>query len=193
MRIFVELDDADWLRRKYETERLNAVEIARELGCTADTVYRAMRKHGIASRPKWQATRMAKSGCDLDEAKAAELYRAGASTTDLTKLFGSSSNTILAALKRQGVKTRSAREAQLIRRNVAARRMPKASAMVGVTARCAACGRSDGLELHHVDGDISNNADSNLLALCWEHHMLVELLVTRALQGAKLRGILNAL
>jgi hypothetical protein len=47
---FPELQDAGWLRRKYELEGLSSYAIAAELGCRPTTISRALRRHGIAAR-----------------------------------------------------------------------------------------------------------------------------------------------
>jgi hypothetical protein len=47
---FPELQEAGWLRQKYEVEGLSSYSIAAELGCRATTVSRALRRHGIAAR-----------------------------------------------------------------------------------------------------------------------------------------------
>jgi hypothetical protein len=47
---FPELQDAGWLRRKYELEGLSPYAIAVELGCRPNTVSRALRRHGITAR-----------------------------------------------------------------------------------------------------------------------------------------------
>jgi hypothetical protein len=47
---FPELQDAGWLRRKYEIDGLSSYSIAAELGCRANTVSRALHRHGIAAR-----------------------------------------------------------------------------------------------------------------------------------------------
>jgi hypothetical protein len=47
---FPELQDAGWLRRRYEVEGLSSYAIAVELGCRANSVSRALRRHGITAR-----------------------------------------------------------------------------------------------------------------------------------------------
>jgi hypothetical protein len=47
---FPELQDAGWLRRKYEVEGLSSHSIAAQLGCRANTVSRALQRHGIPAR-----------------------------------------------------------------------------------------------------------------------------------------------
>lgn len=34
---------------------------------------------------------------------------------------------------------------------------------------CTICGRS-GVQIHHIDGDLANNAEDNLIVLCLLHH-----------------------
>jgi hypothetical protein len=47
---FPELQEAGWLRQKYELEGLSSYSIAAELGCRATTVSRALRRHRITAR-----------------------------------------------------------------------------------------------------------------------------------------------
>jgi hypothetical protein len=47
---FAELQEAGWLRKKYEVEGLSSYAIAAELGCRATTVSRALRRHRITAR-----------------------------------------------------------------------------------------------------------------------------------------------
>jgi DNA-binding phage protein len=45
------LDDAEWLREQYVTLRRSSMQIASEVGVTAASVARALRRHGITVRP----------------------------------------------------------------------------------------------------------------------------------------------
>ena len=47
---FPELQDAGWLRAKYEAEGLSSYAIAKQLGCRPTTVSRALQRFGIAAR-----------------------------------------------------------------------------------------------------------------------------------------------
>jgi hypothetical protein len=47
---FPELQDASWLRTKYEAEGLSSYAIAKQLGCRPTTVSRALQRFGIAAR-----------------------------------------------------------------------------------------------------------------------------------------------
>jgi hypothetical protein len=47
---FPELQDAGWLRAKYEVEGLSSYAIAKQLGCRPTTVSRALQRFGIAAR-----------------------------------------------------------------------------------------------------------------------------------------------
>jgi hypothetical protein len=47
---FPELQEAGWLRHKYQVEGLSSYAIAAQLGCRATTVSRALRRHGIRAR-----------------------------------------------------------------------------------------------------------------------------------------------
>ena len=51
---YPELQDAEWLRRHYDEERMTMYDIADLLGCSDGTVYHAMRRHGIQARPNTQ-------------------------------------------------------------------------------------------------------------------------------------------
>jgi IS30 family transposase len=184
-----ELDDADWLAREYVGNLRPAGEIASELGCSKETIYRHLRRHGIPIRPKRRAMRLARNGVDFDDAAAAAMYQAGASASDIAVRLSASKTTVFGALERQGVKIRSKREAALRRRDTSQRRMPRPSRLVGELSRCAACGTQDSLEVHHVNADCSDGHPNNLMALCWEHHTLVEYLITQALLGIRRREV----
>ena len=45
-----EIDDAEWLQKKYHEEGLSCQDIADEVGCSDDTVLRSMNQHGIERR-----------------------------------------------------------------------------------------------------------------------------------------------
>jgi transposase-like protein len=45
------LDDREWLRARHLEEGLSCQQIAEALGCSAMTVHRALRQHGIGTRP----------------------------------------------------------------------------------------------------------------------------------------------
>lgn len=186
-----QLADAEWLSREYVNGLRTAADIASELGCHKETIYRWLRHHGIPVRPKRRAMRLARSGVDFDDAAAAAMYVAGASAGDIAVRLGASKTTVFGALHRQGVHVRSKREAGLRRRDASQRRMPRPSRLVGDLSQCAACGRQDSLEVHHVNADCSDDRSENLIALCWEHHVLVEYLITRALHGLRQRGVLE--
>ena len=47
---FPELQEASWLRHKYQLEGLSSYSIAAQLGCRATTVSRALRRHRITAR-----------------------------------------------------------------------------------------------------------------------------------------------
>ena len=180
------LKDAAWLRGEYVDKQRHARLIAEDVGCSKATVYRYLGIHGIPIRSKPQASRLAKSGVDLDEAQVARLYAEGYSTNDLEAMFRSSKGTILAAIRRQGVRVRSKQEAGALHRSAAGRRRPHPRHQVGV-AECAICGEKRGLEQHHVNADRTDSSPSNLIWLCWEHHVFVEWLVDRAVTGIRRR------
>ena len=41
-----------------------------------------------------------------------------------------------------------------------------------IVGKCEICGRTDFLEIHHIDGNKENNVESNILVVCKEHHTL---------------------
>lgn len=155
------------------------------------SVYRALGVHGISIREKSRAMRLAKSGVDFDEDAAVRLYEAGMGSGDIAHHLRSSKATVLAAIHRRGVCVRSKTEASRRRRDVTQRRLPRPSSMLGIVDRCLACERTDFLEIHHVNADPEDNRPENMVALCWEHHMLVEYLVGKAVSGLRRRGILS--
>lgn len=174
--------DAVELRRLYVDCSMSAPAIAAELGCNENTVYRALRKHGISVRSKRDAGRMARTGTTFDDREAARLYRAGWSGKRIAAHLHASKSTVFLSLERQGIQRRGKREAACLHRNAAARRSSHPRNLVGTEA-CAICGVTDGLEVHHVNADRSDDSEGNLLWLCWEHHVFVEWLVHRALAG----------
>lgn len=186
------LEDAEWLRSQYETELRAGTSIAAELGCKYNRVYRALRMHGIPIRPKSRAQRLAKSGRDFDDAEAARLYLSGLGTTAIANELHASITTVMASLERQGIPRRSRQEAGRRRRDVTQRRLPIPKTLLGNVTRCMACERTDCLERHHVNADPEDNREENLVALCWEHHVLVEWLVAKAITGLRDREILAA-
>ena len=49
---YPQLLDETWLRTQIEREFLTAEQVAESLGCSPNTVYRAMRRYGIRTIPK---------------------------------------------------------------------------------------------------------------------------------------------
>lgn len=49
---YPQLLDETWLRTQIEREFLTAEQVAESLGCSSNTVYRAMRRYGIRTIPK---------------------------------------------------------------------------------------------------------------------------------------------
>lgn len=181
----IPLSAADELRRLYEVELLNCREIAERWGIGEVTVLRALKRFRIAVRAKPLASRLVRSGALFDEAEMARLYREGYSTHELTRMFSSSPNTVLATLRRQGVRIRSKREAAFLRRDATARKHVPIQEAIGVLQECAICFSQRQLEIHHIDGCADNNQSENLLALCWEHHVFIEYLVRKAVDGRR--------
>lgn len=54
---YVQLKDAGWLRREYESGR-SLLNIATEVGCTESSVLQALRRHGIQARPARRPSRL---------------------------------------------------------------------------------------------------------------------------------------
>lgn len=176
--------DPDRIRSLYEVGLLSASEIATYLGISKATVYRLMERHGIKVRSKHDAGRIARSGNTFDDAQAARLYEAGYSVNDIVPILKCSRNTLFLSLHKNGVKVRSKSEAGTLRRNSSQRRSPHARCLVGIE-KCAICGLTDRLERHHIDADASNDDTDNLIWFCWEHHVFLEWLITKALDGLR--------
>jgi len=179
------LSDGEWLRSKYEDELMDGTRISALLGCDRNTVYRAMKRHNIPVRGKPRASRLARSGSDFDEARCCEMYVTGFSTNEIARALGASKASILASLRRNAVTVRSKSEASRLRRDSSRRRTPPPRELLGKLDKCAICGVTRHLEIHHVNGAADDNRSRNLMALCWEHHIFIEYLVTRALNNLR--------
>lgn len=180
----------EWLRREYVERLQPAPAIARELGCSSATVYRRLGRIGVHIRPKNEAMQLARGGRirgDDVEVRAGEMYRRGYSGNEIAHRLRIGKSEVFAMLERQGVPRRSKREATINRRNTAGRVRPRASELRAVSSTCAACGTDRFIEYHHISGDATDNTPENLIALCWEHHVLLEYLIHQALVGYKRR------
>lgn len=182
----------EWLHEQYVYRQRTARDIGEEVGCSTSAVLNALRRRGIAVRPKAQAMRLAKSGVDLDEDEVVRLYTSGVSTGDIARLLRSSKATIIGVLKRHDVPRRSKSEAAKNCRPVTRRTVPRARDLRGVVDRCVICGAVDRLEMHHVNADPSDNSRGNLVAFCWGHHLMVEYFVNAALSGIRARERVGA-
>jgi transposase-like protein len=100
------LDDRDWLVTRYITQAQSTAVIARELGCTGQTVIRALRRHGIPLRKhtsrypelhdkEWLRQKY------VDERMSAKR---------IAKLIGSTPGNVYAHLRAAGIPTRSLRD-----------------------------------------------------------------------------------
>ena len=56
-----QLQDKEWLYKKYSIEELNCTEIGEIVGCYPSTVYRALRRHNLTTRDRSEAQRGEKS------------------------------------------------------------------------------------------------------------------------------------
>lgn len=84
------------LRRK---QGIKIKEVAKELGVTHTTLIRFMRKHGIQHRKASKATQ-------LSQGELPELYKQGATLTELSRQFGVDYATVRGALDLAGVPVR---------------------------------------------------------------------------------------
>lgn len=94
-----ELLDANWLRSRYVTDGAGMPSIARELRVSPRTVWWALRRHGIPTRPRSQDSRPAELNDKrwLAEAVRSRSYRSIAAE------LGVSPSTVLRATRRLGI------------------------------------------------------------------------------------------
>jgi len=97
-----ELDDAAWLRDKYQTQGISAADIAAELGRSRQTVGKALREHGIPNR------RARPSKLD-DAAWLRDQYQTrGRRLVDVAGEAGCAPETVKEALREHGIPIRPA-------------------------------------------------------------------------------------
>jgi DNA-binding CsgD family transcriptional regulator len=183
--------DPVWLRTAYELNLRTARDIADEIGCSRATVYRALERNGIRVRTRAEAMQLARAGrirtVDV-ELEAVRLYRAGYSSNEIALRCRLGKTDVFKILKRHGVQTRNKKECGLLRRDTANRQRPRAKDMIGVLSECLVCGSTRFLEAHHLDGNRADSSRDNLVALCWEHHSMVEFFISKALRGINRAG-----
>ena len=98
--------------RDYLTSELSLMQIGEKYGIAERTVRRIAKDAGAdRGRGKTGGSRLR----DARDQRIAEMYLAGASTCAVSDAVGVNRTTVIAALKRMGVRIRSAEEAQLVR------------------------------------------------------------------------------
>lgn len=125
-----QLHDRNWLKRKYETERLSTVQIAELLGCTPRVVVDGLRRFGILSRPRCQNAGR-KFGPETRRKQS--LARAG-------KFLGESNPNWKGGYVDPTARERKSHNARQWRDAVKARDGQK----------CVECGNKNGLHAHHI-------------------------------------------
>ena len=97
---FPQLDDAEWLTGRYVDKGATQDEIAAELGCTAPTVFAALRRHGIAARPAGAGRRP-----ELDDAEwlTSRYVDKGATQDEIAAELDCTAPTVWKALTRHGI------------------------------------------------------------------------------------------
>lgn len=125
-----QLHDRHWLKRKYETERLSTVQIAKQLGCTPKTVVDGLRRCGIVSRPRCQN---AGRTFGPETRRKQSLARAG-------KFLGESNPNWKGGYVDPTARERRSHKARWWRDAVKARDGQK----------CVDCGCTKGLHAHHI-------------------------------------------
>lgn len=98
------LTDPEWLRERYVVEKQNGVEIAEELGCDRNAVYRWLKKHGIPTRQAGKIPHYPKltDGEWLEEKYVEE----GRGVERVASLVGCSPKLVRKWLTRHGIDTR---------------------------------------------------------------------------------------
>ena len=105
--------------RMYYGEGIPTKEIAKQLGCSKDTVLDRMKWVGQSPGRKWCKSRKRPSPVQksLDASKVENLYKEGMTPEQVAGVFGCSRKSIFNCLKNNGVKLRSMSEAVKISRS----------------------------------------------------------------------------
>lgn len=176
------------LHREYWENGKSLTEIGEMLGISFSAVANEMNRLGIPRR-----TIRAAKHKEIDPVALSEAYAAGASLAALSREHGVRSETIGALLRSQGVEIRSQAEGSRVaaarrRASTPERRRISTALRRRIKTECAICGTTDGLELHHLNADRSDNAPANLIALCAAHHSAVEWFIRKATPGILARA-----
>lgn len=125
-----QLHDRNWLKRKYEAERLSTVEIAKMLGCQPRAVSDGLVRFGITPRPRNQHKGR----------KFSEQVRQNMSEAKRGKLLGESNPNWKGGYVDPTARERKSHNARQWRDAVKARDGQK----------CVECGNKNGLHAHHI-------------------------------------------
>jgi biotin operon repressor len=130
MRAHHELQDAAWLRRRYEAELASAAEIAAELGCSTRQVYYALQREGVPLRSGTESRERRKRKrlfprLDDREWLSNAYERDQRVITEIAAEIGCSSACIVSALKRHGIAARTPARSRVVRGNDKRTRFPQ--------------------------------------------------------------------
>lgn len=143
------LDNEDWLRHNYLELNRTRKDIANQLGCCETLVYRAFKKFNITKPKSMYPNRQpghSYKGCFTKEALA-----------KMSKAKLGSNNPCWKnndELTRSGAYARANREYSSLK------------------TCCEFCGRTESLEIHHIDKNPKNNDKNNIMVLCSGCHHL---------------------
>jgi transposase len=115
-----EINNAQWLKKKYQDEQLSCQDIADELGCADDTVLRALNRHGIETRELSEAVKIGqrKRFKKLDEDWLRQEYvEKEKSTKEISEGVDVSAATVRRWLRRYNISVRNHQEALVAKRS----------------------------------------------------------------------------
>jgi len=114
---YPELFDKKWLLQKYKLERLSSVEIGKILGCKASQVLKAFNKFSISTRNCSKAAKNRKRGFKSEKLRDKRWLKKKyvddkLNTYEIAKLAGTNQHSVMEALKKHKIKTRTNSEAK---------------------------------------------------------------------------------
>ena len=175
-----------WLDREYCWFKKTRSQIAREIGVSSPTVKKWILNAGIVLRSPWKVP---------SEKWLKDQYIAQEkSASQIADEVGTGTNVILKKLRALGIKPRTLKQSQGLRRQqefphlkgqhslrTCRRHAEEALWAAEVPEVCARCQRTSSetwIEVHHLDGNERNNSLKNLQWLCRSCHMYTRREVT---------------
>lgn len=191
------LGDEEWLHEEYVENGRSTVQIAKQLGCRAQTVIRYLRRHGLSVRTTGASQRLQSPEELRDEATLRELYEErNLSSRDIADEVGCSKPPVLRWLHRHGIDVRNPAPGQDNWRwkgghtlyEAIRTLLPIKWSQAALEARrrtdhtCEMCGiRVDpsavSISVHHIVPVLSGgtNEQWNLMPLCKECHPVADM------------------